>query len=89
MNYEPKFKINQEVYLEDDKYYVRGMMAKGSSHPNPDVVYFLSKEYNRPCTSNATDKSEIDECKLISVKDYEDKKIKEAQDFLRSKGLLS
>ena len=89
MNYEPKFKINQEVYLKDDKYYVRGMMAKGSSHPGPEIVYFLSKEYNRPCTSNTTDKSEIDEGKLITVKDYEDKKIKEAQEFLRSKGLLS
>jgi len=89
MNYVPKFKINEEVYLENDKFFIRGMMAKGSSHPNPDVVYFLSKEFNRPCTSNKSDKSEIDECNLISLKDYEDKKIKEAQEFLRSKGLLS
>ena len=86
-NYTPKFKINDEVYFEDKKYFVRGMIAKECS-PNPEIEYFLSELENRPCTSNVSNKTGVEEIKLLSLKDYKSKKIKEAKDFLISEGVL-
>lgn len=87
-NYTPKFKINDEVYFEDKKYFVRGMMAKGCSHPNPEIEYCLSELKNRPCTSNVSNKTGVEEIKLLSLKDYKSKKIKEAKEFLISEGVM-
>ena len=72
-NYIPKFKINDEVYFEDKKYFVRGMIAKASSHPNPEIEYFLSEKENRICTSNVSDKENINENCLLSLNDYKSK----------------
>jgi hypothetical protein len=87
-NYTPKFKINDKVYFEDKEYFVRGMMAKECSHPNPEIEYCLSELENRPCTSNISNKTAVNENKILSLKDYKSKKIKEAKDFLISEGVI-
>lgn len=87
-NYTPKFKINDGVYFDNNKYFVRGMIAKASSHPNPEIEYFLSEESNRPCTTNKSNKENVNENSLLSLKDYKSKKIKEAKEFLISEGVI-
>jgi len=88
INYIPKFEINDIVYFKDDKYFVRGMIAKACSHPDPEIQYFLSKKENRPCTTNTSDWENINENRLLSLKDYKSKKIKEAKELLISEGLI-
>ena len=87
INYTPKFKINEQVYFQDKKYFIRGAIAKASSHPDPEIEYFLSEKENHPCTTNVSDKENINENMLWTLKDYKDKKIKEAKDFLISEGV--
>ena len=87
-NYTPKFKINDEVYFEENIYFVRGMIAKASSYPNPEIEYFLSKKENTPCTSNVSNKENVNEKSLLSLQDYKSRKIKKAKEFLIKEGVM-
>lgn len=88
-NYQPKFQINEVVYLGDNKYFIRAIRAKSASHPNPEIEYDLSLEWNRPNTNNETNLSSISEEKLLSKVEYKTKKIEEAKALLKAEGLLS
>ena len=87
-SYTPKFKINDQVYFDHKKYFVRGMIAKASSHPDPEIEYFLSEKENRACTTNISKWENINEIRLLSLKDYKTKKIKEAKEFLIREGVI-
>jgi len=88
-HYQNKFIINDEVYYQGKKYFIRGYQAVSSSHPKGDIEYNLSKEFNRPCTSNLTECVGINENQLISIFDYEEHEINKAKELLKSKGITT
>jgi hypothetical protein len=89
MEYIPKFKLNQQVYYQDKGYFIRGMQTKECSHPNPEIVYSLSVNESRPCTSNVTTLSLIEENSILSILEHKNIKIKEAIDLLAREGIAS
>lgn len=88
-HYQNKFFINDEVYYQGKKYFIRGYQAVSSSHPKGDLEYNLSEEFNRPCTSNLTKHIGIEEKLLISIYDYETLEINKAKELLKSKGITT
>ena len=86
--YTPKFQINDKIYFQDEVYFVRGMMAKECSHPYPEIEYCLSELENRPCTSNVSNKTGVEESRMLSLEDYKSKKIEEARRLLISEGVI-
>ena len=89
LNYQPKFQINENVYLGDNEYFIRGIRSKSASHPEPEIEYDLSLKWNHASTSNETNLAGICEKKLLSKSEYKAKKIEEAKALLKAEGLLS
>lgn len=84
--YQPAFFLNEMVYHDNKPYYIRCVRTAACSHPDYRVEYDLSNKYNRPCTTNESD---IIGVIPISVKHYEDVKITEAKEYLKSKGITT
>ena len=87
-NYQPKFHINERVMYNGGLFYVRGFRTKSQSHPNGELVYELSSEWNHPSTTNKTTLSDIDEKSLMTVPEYEVIEVEKAKALLKSKGLI-
>lgn len=86
LNYQPKFNINERVYYNGKLYYVRGVMAKTASHPNPEVDYMLNEKYCRECTTNKSDEIGISESALMSYDQFQINELEKAKKLLEDSG---
>jgi hypothetical protein len=89
LTYQPKFYINEKVIYMDKEYYIRGLRATACSHPEFDVEYELSENYNHASTSNTSSHSGVNERELMSINDYRIQKIEEAKIFLIENGITN
>lgn len=86
LNYQPEFGLNEKVIYKDKEMYVFAIRCAMSSHPEPEVEYLLSSEYNRQSTSNEGISGWIKEICIFSFKENLSKKIEEAKTLLSQNG---
>lgn len=86
LNYQPRFGLNEKVIHNNKPMYIFAMRVAMSSHPNPEVQYLLSENYNRQSTTNEGVSDWIEECTLIDFKENEDLKINMAMKLLKENG---
>lgn len=70
-NYQPKFHLNEKVIYEGEEHYIRGMKTVTQSHPNTEIIYELSLNYQRESTTNETAVSNINEKDLMTPSEWE------------------
>jgi hypothetical protein len=87
INYQPKFQLNEKVMFNAEVYYIRSIQTVGSSHPECEVEYCLSKEWNRPSTTNKTDIEYVNERLIMTVEDWDFLQVETAKKLLREKGI--
>lgn len=87
LDYQNKFQLNESVIYKDKPYFIRGIRTVSSSHPNADVEYDLSEDFNRPCTSNKSDLMGINEKELLTPSENKTIQIQAAKKLLIDEGI--
>lgn len=88
LNYQPKFHLNEKVVFNKEQYFIRGMITAECSHPNPEIEYILSKEWNHESTTNKTDVTWVNERLIHSMEEWEKIDIEDAIKRLKERGVL-
>lgn len=88
INYQPKYFINEKVVYNGKEMYVFSITIKDNSYPNPEVLYTLSKDYNRVGKRNEQSTSLIYESLIYTKSEYDEYQINKAKKFLEENGFI-
>lgn len=86
INYQPKYSINEKVIYNGTEMYVYSITVKTNSYPNPEVLYTLSKKWNREGEENEQSTGLICESLILKKHEYDEIQINKAKKLLEGNG---
>ena len=88
INYQPKYFINEKVIYNGKEMYVYSITIKTNSYPNPEVLYTLSKNWNREGKENEQSTGLICESLILKKHEYDEIQINKAKKLLEENGFI-
>ena len=88
INYQPKYFINEKVIYNGAEMYVYSITIKTNSYPNTEVLYTLSKKWNREGKENEQSTGLICESLIFKKHEYDEIQINKAKKLLEENGFI-